>query len=140
MQVNETILKQIVDELLCGSKVYVHKETGEIIAIPEAAEDHYFGEENPWKEDQKKVDTEQGKYMQFRQMESWESYKIMERFIGQLDNARLADSLSIAIQKKRPFAHFNAEISDAGPYREQWFIFREQRYMEWIREQWESKL
>jgi uncharacterized radical SAM superfamily Fe-S cluster-containing enzyme len=138
MQVNETILKEIVDELLCGSKVYLHRDTGEIIAIPEIED--FMGLEDPWKEDRKKIKAARGKYLVFEQMKSWESFKIMEEFIDQLDNRRMADRLAIAIQKKRPFAHFNAEISDSGPYREQWFIFREQRYIEWVRGEWKGRI
>src|SRR6478609_7761537 len=138
MQVEESKLKQISEELLCGSKVFLHRETGEIITIHDV--DLFLDEKDPWENDRQKVDAERGKYLEFEPMESRESYQIMQDFIDQLDDGRLADRLVNAIQKKRPFAHFKEEIDYSGPYREKWFLFRDQRYLEWTREQWEAQI
>lgn len=138
MQIDKNILRQIVEELLCDAKVYVHRTTGEVIAIPAGAEDTFMNEYNPWEEEQKKVDAASNDYLRFKQMGSREGYQIMEMFIDQLQNVALSQRLSIAIQKKRPFAHFNAEIHSSGPCREQWFQFREKQYMDWVAGQWED--
>lgn len=138
MQVEESILKEISEELLCGSKVFLHRETGDIITIRDV--DLFLDETDPWEDDRRKVDVERDKYLEFNPMESRESYQIMQDFIDQLDDGRLADRLFNAIQKKRPFANFKAEIDHSGPYREMWFHFRDQCYLEWTREQWEEQI
>ena len=138
MIVEESILKQISEELLCGSKVFLHRETGDIITIRDV--DLFLDEKDPWEDDRRKVDADRDKYLEFDPMESRESYQMMQDFIDQLDEGLLADRLVNAIQKKRPFAHFNAEVDDSGPYREKWFHFRDQRYLEWTREQWEAQI
>ena len=138
MQVEESILKQISEELLCGFKVFLQRETGDIITIRDV--DLFLGEKDPWENDWQKVDAERGKYLEFEPMDSRESYQMMQDFIDQLDDGLLADRLVNAIQKKRPFAHFKAELDDSGPCREKWFQFRDHRYLEWTREQWEAQI
>ncbi|RYY99920.1 MAG: hypothetical protein EOO11_03360 [Chitinophagaceae bacterium] len=138
MQVDASILKRISEELMSGFNVFLHRETSEVVTIRDT--DLFMDEEDPWGDDRKKVDTERDMYLEFEPMESRDSYRMMQDFINQLDDARLADRLANAIEKKRPFAHFKAEIDNSGPYREKWFQFRDQSYLEWAKEQWEAQL
>ena len=97
-------------------------------------------EEDPWEEDRQKVEQDPGKYLAFEPMDSHESYRMMEDFINQLDDDKLAQRLLQAIEKKRPFAHFKNEIDHSGPYRDKWFEFRDQHYINWTRREWEMQL
>lgn len=39
-----------------------------------------------------------------------------------------------ALQNRKPFRNFKAIVDDAMDYREQWFAYRQQRYMEYVGE------
>ncbi|RYY41262.1 MAG: hypothetical protein EOO08_02995 [Chitinophagaceae bacterium] len=138
MRVDESILKRISEQLLSGFKVFLHRETGDVVTIRDI--DLFMDEEDSWGDDRKKVEADPERYLEFEPMESRDSYRMMQNFINQLDDAGLADRLANAIEKKRPFAHFNAEIDASGPYREHWFKFRDEQYLQWTREQWEAHL
>ncbi|RYZ55187.1 MAG: hypothetical protein EOP49_03485 [Sphingobacteriales bacterium] len=78
--------------------------------------------------------------MKIEPMGSSRSYRMMQGFIDQLTDSRLADRLATAIEGKKPFAAFTRIIDKADPGREQWFHFRDQRYQSWIEYQLEDEL
>src|SRR3954466_830794 len=98
MQVDEAILKEISEQLLCGSQVYLHRETGEIVTIHDT--DLFLDEEDPWEGERRKVNAAPGKYISFEIMDSRKSYQLMQDFINQLSDSQMADRLALAIEKK----------------------------------------
>ena len=138
MNLDENVLKEIAQELESGFLAYLHKDTGEIIALPD--EDRFMDyDEEFFREEKKKVKKEKKRLLKFTPMSSRESFWVIETFIRQVEDEAIRNRLEISIQKKRPFANFKDEIDASGPYREKWFAFRTSQYIEWVREQWESQ-
>ena len=68
-------------------------------------------------------------------MDSRDSFRIMEDFVLQLSDTRLADDLLKALQKKPPFRHFKFIIDNSFEFRQSWFDFKSKRQVEWTEEQ-----
>lgn len=58
--------------------------------------------------------------------ESRESFKIMERFIDEIDDRKLQNSLVDALNRRRPFANFK-HIVETSEFRQAWFDFKQQQ-------------
>ncbi len=59
----------------------------------------------------------------FEPLESFESFKIMEQFVGTLGNGTLRNRVVKALNRRRPFANFKA-IVENSEYRQEWFDFK----------------
>ena len=68
--------------------------------------------------------------------ESRVGYRDMEAFIDTVEDARLANLLSYAIQGRGAFRRFKDVLLDHQPERQRWFAFQnrrmEQRVVEWL--------
>lgn len=127
-------IKEIAEQLECGFSVYFHKETGELVCIPD--EDQHIGMEMEfWQEDIDKVEENFQDYLQFTTMESGESFEIMADFAEQLTDERLQTALIEALNRSKPFRGFKHIIDHAGPQRQHWFDFKSKRFMEWTEAQ-----
>jgi hypothetical protein len=71
-------------------------------------------------------------------MDSTQAFEIMVAFAEQLDLKNpLKGRLISALGKRKPFREFRSLIDYSGPYRQQWFQFREARLIEWVKSQLE---
>ena len=59
-------------------------------------------------------------------MESNESFRIMENFVDEVNDASLQEQLVKALNRRRPFANFKY-IVESSDYRQQWFDFRQKQ-------------
>lgn len=48
-------IKEIAEQLELGFRCFVHRQTGEIISIPDTLKNHYIDPES-WEEEQEKLD------------------------------------------------------------------------------------
>ncbi len=56
--------------------------------------------------------------------ESFESFKIMERFIAEINDQKVAQQMADILNHKRPFANFKSFV-EGSKYRKQWFDFKQ---------------
>lgn len=130
-------IKEVAEQLDCGFKCYVNKETGTIQSVINF--DKWLGgDEDPWTEVTKELEENWDKYIEVDGMESKDSFNVMADFAENVDSVELRESLIKALNRKHPFQNFKWVIDNSGPYRQKWFDFKNQRYIEWVEDQLES--
>ena len=131
-------INEIAGELDCGLKCFVHIENGTLISYPDELNYADF-DPDEWTDVIKKVEDDFDNYVEIEKMDPRESFRVMESFVDTIDDVRLHDKLIRVLSKSKPFRSFKFEIDNSGPYREQWFVFKNQRLFEWVKEQVASK-
>jgi Uncharacterised protein family (UPF0158) len=107
------------------SSHWLNLESGELLflaeadALDEAAEDP----------------SDDDRWMRIEAIESSTAFCIMEDFIDQCDDARLAHALGQALQQRKPFRRFKDTLADHPAQRQAWFAF-ERQAMEAIARRW----
>ena len=119
------IIKGIAQELDCGFDCYYNSKTDEIIAIPNFSQ---FSDEDEFKEafsdSLEKVEKHKTDFIKFETLDSFESLKIMELFVGQLSDQNLKSELENILANKKPFQNFKHKI-DHSDFRQNWFNFKQ---------------
>lgn len=128
-------LRSIADELDCGLDVYLNTETLETISIPDFDRQAY-AEEEVWEDVQKEISEIEDKAIKFTPMDSYKAYRIMEDFVDTLKDKRLQNLLWKKLSMRKPFHNFSYEI-DRSDYREEWFAFKLQAYIKYVKLQLE---
>ncbi|HUH27693.1 UPF0158 family protein [Gelidibacter sp.] len=111
----QNIIKEIAQELDCGNDCYYNPKTNELITIPN------FGEmldENEFRE------SFGAEFIKIEVLESFQSFKIMERFIAQIADKQFQSELENILERKKPFQNFKNRI-DNSDYRQNWFDFKQ---------------
>ncbi len=128
---NKNIIKEIAENLDCGFNCYYNPNTNEIVTIPNFS--HILDEEE-FKEiiqaGLEKVNKQKADFVKFEVLESFDTFKIMERFVEQITDQQFKSELEDILQKKKPFQNFKYLI-DNSDYRQKWFDFK-QRELERI--------
>jgi len=128
------ILKQITEELDTGMVCYYHKVTGELEVYPHELSNPGFDEEF-WEDVMEKVSENRDDYIEFEPMSSSESFRVMESFISKIDDIRIHNKFIDAISRKRPFAHFKDTLDYYPELREQWYVFKSEAYIQYVKDQ-----
>jgi hypothetical protein len=121
----QNIVKNIAQELDSGFECYYNFKTDEIVAIPNLSQ---FSDEEDFKEvfsdSLDKVEKHKADFIKIETLESFESFKIMEGFVGQLCDQKLQSELENALANKKPFQNFK-HLIDHSDYRQDWFDFKQ---------------
>lgn len=75
------------------------------------------------------------RWLRIAPVESFEVFRIMEDFVDQCDDARLADALAQALRQRHPFRRFKDRLLDQPAQRAAWFAF-EREAMAAIARRW----
>jgi len=129
-------IKEIADQLDCGMRCYINKETGEIKTVLNF-ESWQTDDKKPWEDVLNELDENWDKYIEIERMESYESFELMADFAESVDSRELRDSLIHALNRKHPFQNFKWVVDNSGPYRQKWFDFKNKRLIEWVKDQLE---
>ena len=123
----QNIITNIAQELDCGFDCYYNSKTSEIISIPNFSQ---FLDEEDFKEtfrdNLEKIEEKETDFIKFEALESFESFKIMERFIEQLPDKNFKLELENIIANKKPFQNFKYKI-DHSDFRQNWFDFKQKQ-------------
>jgi hypothetical protein len=130
---NEQI-NEIAGELDCGLRCFIHKEKGTVVSIPDELNNPGM-DTDAWSEAMEEIDNEFDSYVEVEKMDSHESFRVMEDFVETITDVRLRDKLERALSRPKQFRNFKYEIDNSGPYREEWFAFKNQRLFEWVKDQ-----
>lgn len=130
----ETI-KEIAQELDMGMKCFYHIPTGELESYPDELKGHAGFDEEVWQESIDKVEKNYGEYIPFEGMESHESFRIMEKFVEEITDERARQRFHDAIAYKHPFQNFKQLLLHYPELREQWFLYKDQCYIEFVKDQ-----
>lgn len=121
----QNIVKNIAQELDCGFDCYYNSKTNEIIAIPSFSQ---FLDEEHFKEafqtDLQKIKKSPSDFIKFEALRGFESFKIMELFVGQITDKKLKTELKTILTSKKPFQNFKHKI-DQSNFRQSWFEFKQ---------------
>ncbi len=132
IQLTQQQIKEIPEELDSGLRCFIHKENGEILTFPDTFKNIGIDTE-PWEEEMEKLDDNFLDYYEIDQMESYDSFQIMEGFTESLsDSNHLKNKLIAALNRKKPFREFKFVIENSGEYRKMWFDYKNQKLIEWV--------
>lgn len=135
MKLGKEQVKEIAMEVETGMKVFINRSTLEFRSIPDVDDlsDYEF-----WEDEEEELESNEEDYITIETMSSGEGFEIMEDFVEEVTDAQLKKALIEALNRKRPFANFKAEV-EASSHRQQWFDFRTKRYQEYVREALEDE-
>ena len=134
MELTEEQIESIADELDSGLKVFVNIETLEIKTIIDF-DSFYDADPEPWEKDIEEIEENYDKYFMFEKMDARESIWVMEEFTETVGDEKLRDRLELCLQLSKPFRNFKDVINCAGDYRKQWFKFKKENYIDFVKEQ-----
>lgn len=134
MEVPQDILNDIADNMEAGFKCFLHRKTLEVVTYLD--QDQYPDMDSEvWQEEIDKIFNDRENYIEIENMNSSESFKAMEDFVETVDDNILKIQLIQALENKKPFKNFKYQIDNSGGYREQWFAFRTNKNIDWIKRQ-----
>ncbi len=124
------VVFEIAGNLLIGFMCFFNPETLEVESVPQKMISD--PEEYEMITREKYTDAEMKhlqwqKYIEVEPMESHQSFKVMEYFIGEVDDNNLQNKLINALNRRKPFANFKY-IVETSKYRQQWFDFRQKQW------------
>lgn len=114
---------------------FYHRLTGAIESHPDP-NDVYF-EPEPWQEVIDKIEAGWDNYITFEKMSSREAFRVMENFADTISDLDDRSKALERLARRGPFRQFKDYI-ESSPYRQDWFDFRSQAYMDSVREQVEE--
>ena len=118
-------ISEIAQELDCGFDCYFNLKTNEIIGIPNFSQ---FSDEEDFKEafqeGLEKIKKNSKDFISFKSLETFESFKIMERFVEQLSDQNFKSELENILANKKPFQNFKYKV-DHSDFRQNWFDFKQ---------------
>lgn len=129
--IDEKIIKKIAESLLCGTHCYLNKKDFNVITIPDGID--FILDESREDEFSKlmqstfdELEENEEDYMKFETLESFESFRIIENFVFQLEDIVLKEKLLNTLKKKKPFRNFK-HIIEHSDQRENWFCFEQEQ-------------
>ncbi len=121
-------ISEIVESIDCGMICFVNTDSFEMEDVPRELIEDPEEFEAMTGETAKNLDikhTDWENYITIEPFESFESFKIMERFIEEVVSDRhLKYKLQNALECRKPFRNFK-EIIDYSDYRQVWFDFKQ---------------
>ena len=89
-------IKDIAENLDCGFKCFVHRETKGIKFIPDT-DQHSDMETDAWEDEIETIDNNIDDYIEIEGMESEDSFKLMEDFVDTIEDTTLQNKLGQAL-------------------------------------------
>ena|SRR5688572_15656118 len=127
-------ITELADNLDCGLRCFVHRDTKTIVTTPNAVNDP-LSDSELWDDANREIENNFDSYAEIDKIDSRESFRLMEKFIETVENERVRDKLDQALRRPKPFWNFKFEVDNSGPYRQKWFDFKKQQLIEWVKEQ-----
>ena len=84
-----------------------------------------FEEDDDYEARCEQIDSEPERFEHVEQLDSHESFRIMENFAVSLAESKMKDALCDALSGSRPFRRFKDVIQRDLASRDRWFAFRE---------------
>ena len=132
-------IKEMADNLQSGMISHYNFKTGEILVLPDPDSWDEFGDHREfWGKDYDKLHKNAKDYESIEKMHSSESFRIMEAFVDTVP-PRIGKKLEEALRRRKPFRNFKYAV-DNSSVRQDWFKFRDQRYIEWVENHFKPQL
>jgi len=133
MELSKKQIYEIAEELEMGLICYVHKETKKIIVLPDF-DDPLAVDEDVWAEPIEEIESNFQDYEKIEKMSSREGFRIMADFTEQVTNKEIKSRLIYALERGKPFRNFKYEVDYNEDVRQQWFLYKNKRYQEYVKQ------
>jgi len=134
MKLTEKQIEDIAGNLDIGMRCFYNFKTDKIEILP-GYDPGYDDQDELTEKELKLIEENQDDYYEFDRFDSYESYQIMSDFSEQIEDFKLQENLFRALNKSKPFRNFKWLIDNSGEYRQQWFDFKKQRYIQYVKDQ-----
>jgi len=127
-------IKEIVEQLDCGFRAFVHKTTGQLLFVPD--ENNLTEIDlDPWEEELEQLENNFTHYYEIDKWTSREAFEIMSEFAGQVSDDKLRSQLFDALRNDKPFREFKFVIDNSDDLRQQWFDFKNKWQQDFVARQ-----
>lgn len=134
--VSQDVIRDIAQNLETGMKSWYHIPAGEVLSVPDRMK-HYDIDYGLWTDTFDEIDEKMHECIAFECLEKHDEFRIMESFSdNEVSDKKLRARLITALSNRKPFRHFKY-IIDNNSYRQAWFAFRLQWYINHVQEQLE---
>ena len=130
-------LKEIAQQLDMGMKCFYHMPSGQLKSYPDELRGHAGFDDELWQETINEVELTPQEYIVFEAMDTFESFKLMEIFVVNIIDEKIRKRFENAIAFKKPFQHFKQLLYNYPDLRQEWFQYKDLRYIEWVQNQLE---
>jgi hypothetical protein len=134
IQLTADQIREVADQMDCGFRCFYNTVTKEIKSVIDM-DKHPFAEEDFWESEYDEIEKDTEKFIEIHAPDTRFSLRIMERFIDTVDDIKFQNRLIFALNRPRPFSNFKYEIDYSGEYREIWFAFKKNQFIEWVKDQ-----
>ena len=125
-------IKEIVEQLECGFRAYIHKTTRQLLFVPDK---NNFPNIDSWDEELEQLENNFTDYCEIDKWTSSEAFEIMSEFTNRLTDNNLQTQLFKALRKNKPFREFKFVIDNSGDFRQQWFDFKNKCQQDYVARQ-----
>lgn len=133
MKYSDKTISEIADLIDCGFICFLEKANENIEHYPKE-EDLFDDEEGPWQDVINKIEENPDDYIEIEQMDSKQSFRVMENFTEEVKSVSLQGKLANALSRPKPFQNFKYLIDDSD-YRQDWFDFKLSQNILWVKKQ-----
>ncbi len=130
------LVHDVAEYIDCGLVCFINPETLEVEQIPKGILDEFSDfslkpglddeDEDEENDEQKFLHDEWESCISVEPRESSESFKIMEKFVDEVNDKNLKNKLINALSNRKPFANFK-NIVESSNYRKEWFAFKQRQ-------------
>lgn len=131
MKLSDEKIDSIAQEVDMGMEVYLHKKTGDTLVIPDQLNMDY-AEPGAWDEEIQEVENHRDNYLLIEDMPSREAYRVMEEFVGQIEDETTHMVLDVVLNNAKPFRNFKNTLRRFPEVRQEWFKFKKERMKQWV--------
>lgn len=136
MKITKEQISEIAELLDCGMICFYHRPTGTIESYPDP--DSPFFDPEVWQDTIKRIENDWGNYDRFEKMDSTQGFQLMEDFAYSLTDEKFRDKIIDQLSRRRPFRNFK-NLIDSSDYRQSWFDFKKNAYIDFVKKQIEIK-
>ena len=132
--ISPDLINKMAQNIDMGLVNYFNPIEQKLIAIPNDSiviDEVEF--EKSWKEDLATIKKWGKNIITISQMESFESFKIMEDFTSHISDQHLKYKLENILEDKKPFRNFNHVINNSD-FRQAWFDFKQKASKKYVLE------
>lgn len=121
IKLTEKQIEEIADYLESGLRCFYNKRTRNLITIDKFDNEFEIDMVN------------HNDLLEFNSMSSKDSYETMINFVEQLNDYLLKEKLINILNKSKPFNNFKLQIDNSGDYRQKWFDFKNNKYVDFVK-------
>jgi len=139
ISVPDEIIEEIADQLDCGMKCYLEISSCTIVTT---IKDEYCLDSgiDALDDDINQIKENPSDYFEFQEMESRESFNVMVDFASEITDKEFQARIMKSLNQKSPFRNFKFTLDSSDYYRQMWFDYKKNRYIEFVKSQIENEL